>query len=124
MPSTSCLRRSDNRPCGNLSRPCHDVDVRILRGDREAVDIMTSQIHDAHMHRTTINMDEAVFRQVKAMARRKGLSIAKTIDLLLRSALHPEEGARVEPPLHQDNGPLAGVDVADMDRLQDIMDGR
>jgi hypothetical protein len=78
------------------------------------------------MHRTTIHLDEAIYRRVKELARRKDKSLARTIEELLRAALRT--GARAQPPalvpLHRGNGPRPGVDLADRDRLYDLMEGR
>ncbi len=88
---------------------------------------MMSEIYDGGMHRTTINLDEAVYDSVTRMARSRGRSMARMIEELLRSALGEGRRAgakRREPPIHRDNGPLPGVDIADRDRLYDIMQGR
>lgn len=75
------------------------------------------------MHRTTVNLDEAVYLRVKKLAQRKGCSLARTIEELLRDALgRPESGHDVELPLHEGNGPRPGVDIADRDRLYDLME--
>ena len=90
-----------------------------------AFNITPSLDHDGGMHRTTINLDEAVYRRVKELARRKGKSLARTIEDLLRAAMGT--GARTRPsppPLHRKNGPRPGVDIADRERLYDLMDGR
>lgn len=77
------------------------------------------------MHRTTINLDEAVYLRVKALARRKGKSLARTIEDLLRLALAGGgPSPRTSPPVHPGNGPRPGVDIADRDRLYDLMEGR
>jgi hypothetical protein len=76
------------------------------------------------MHRTTINLDEGVYRRVKQVARRKGMSLARTIEDLLRVALGSGTPSGATPPLHRGNGPLPGVDIADRDRLYDLMERR
>jgi macrodomain Ter protein organizer (MatP/YcbG family) len=76
------------------------------------------------MHRTTINLDEAVYLRVKKLAQRKGKSLARTIEDLLRSALGSGATEEVVLPLHRDNGPLPGVDIADRERLYDLMERR
>lgn len=76
------------------------------------------------MHRTTINLDEAVYLRVKGLARRKGKSLARTIEDLLRAALASGTPARVFPPIHRANGPQPGVDIADRERLYDLMERR
>jgi len=74
------------------------------------------------MHRTTINLDEAVYLRVKKLAQRKGCSLARTIEELLRTALGTPEHRDATIPLHQGNGPLPGVDIADRERLYDLME--
>jgi hypothetical protein len=76
------------------------------------------------MHRTTINLDEAIYLRVKKLAARKGKSLARTIEDLLRGALSTRAGSPPSVPLHRGNGPLPGVDVADRDRLYDLMERR
>lgn len=77
------------------------------------------------MHRTTINLDEAIYLRVKGLARRKGKSLARTIEDLLRAALGEKSPAEVAlPPVHRGNGPQPGVDIADRERLYDLMEGR
>lgn len=88
------------------------------------IDITSSHIYDIDMHRTTINLDEAIHRRVVAMAKRQNKSMARVIEDLLRLALEPKSRvANREPPLHRGNGPRPGVDIADRDRLYDLMDG-
>ncbi len=86
---------------------------------------MTSLEHDISMQRTSVNLDEAVYRRVKALARERGKSMARVIEELLRRALGDGEQREVSaPPLHQGNGPRLGIDISDRDRLGDVMDGR
>jgi Arc/MetJ family transcription regulator len=88
------------------------------------VDITPSPLHDSDMHRTTINLDEAVYRRVKKLAQRKGKSLARAIEDLLRVALGSGTTVDVALPLHRGNGPLPGVDIADRERLYDLMEQR
>ena len=77
------------------------------------------------MHRTTMTLDEAVYRKVKRIAEEKGQSLARTIQELLRAAMAPKKRVTPRPaPLHRGNGPQAGVDIGDRDRLYDLMEGR
>jgi hypothetical protein len=92
--------------------------------DSLEIDITPSLTYDVNMHRTTVNLDEAVYLRVKAMAKRNGKSLARTIEDLLRSALGSDRAGFVEVPLHGENGPLPGVDIADRERLYDLMEGR
>lgn len=75
--------------------------------------------------RTTISLDEGVYRRVRELAERRGKSIARTIEDLLREALAPAADADSPAlPLHRGNGPRPGVDIADREQLYDLMDGR
>lgn len=76
------------------------------------------------MHRTTINLDEAIYRRVRELAKRRGKSLARTIEDLLRGSLAQGGEPRRELPLHSGNGALPGVDIADRDRLYDRMEDR
>ncbi len=76
------------------------------------------------MHRTTINLDEAVYRRVLRLAESRGKSLARTIEDLLRSTLDHKPARVPELPLHRGDGPLPGVDISDRDRLYDLMDER
>ena len=77
------------------------------------------------MHRTTVNLDEGIYRRVRALAQRKGRSFARTVEDLLRTALGTDAEHRTpELPLHRGIGPRPGVDLSDRDRLYDLMDGR
>lgn len=84
------------------------------------LDITPSDSYDADMHRTTINLDEGIYRRVIDLASRRGESMARTIESLLRAALASDE-PRPELPLHRDNGPRPGVDIADRHQLYDLM---
>lgn len=89
------------------------------------LDITPSLENGVSMHRTTINLDEAVYRRVKRLAEQKGKSLARTIEDLLRAAFDRRTPSRpVKLPLHRKNGPRPGVDIADRDRLYDLMEGR
>lgn len=76
------------------------------------------------MHRTTINLDEAIYRKVMRLAHSKGKSMARTIEELLRNSLNKNSRSNIIPPLHLNNGPLPGINIADRDRLYDLMEDR
>jgi plasmid stability protein len=75
--------------------------------------------------RTTLDIDEAILRQLKRRAAEEGRSVQAVVNELLRRALNapPAEGftltlrgwRAVEQP---------GVDLLDRDKLFDLMDGR
>ena len=75
------------------------------------------------MRRTTISLDEGVYWRVRRLAERKGKSMARMIEELIRASLDPEPQAPVLP-LHRDNGPRPGVQIADRSHLYDLMEGR
>jgi len=92
---------------------------------RAQFDITPSYFYDGDMHRTTINLDEAVYLRCKRLAERRGRSLARTIEDLLRAALHHGPVRPPPPvPLHAGIGPCPGVDIADRDRLYDLMEKR
>ena len=75
------------------------------------------------MHRTTINLDESIYLRVKQLSARRGKSLARTIEDLLRVSLGTDGAAQPpELPKHVGNGPKPGVNIADRDRLYDFMD--
>lgn len=76
------------------------------------------------MHRTTINLDPAIYRRLKDLARRKDRSLARTIEDLLRVALGTAPATPIPLPVHRGNGPRPGVDIADRERLYDLMEER
>jgi hypothetical protein len=88
------------------------------------IDITPSHDHDDVMHRTTISLDEGVYRRVMRLAQSRGKSLARTIEDLLRASLTKGPKAVVELPLHHENGARPAVDITDRDRLYDLMEGR
>lgn len=72
----------------------------------------------------TINLDEAVYRRIMELAHSHEKSLARTIEDLLRSSFAKGPQPVVELPLHCDNGSRPGIDIADRDRLYDLMEGR
>ncbi len=79
--------------------------------------------YDGSMHRTTINLDEGVYKRIMALTRKNRQPMARTIEALLRKALAGEQKRSVPTlPLHSDNGPQRGVDITDRDRLYELME--
>ena len=79
--------------------------------------------------RTTVRLDEGLFRQVKAEARRRGETVTALIERGLRlilSGSHQRERRRwVKLPVSRAiGGTLPGVDVNDSSALLDRLDRR
>lgn len=75
------------------------------------------------MHRTTINLEQGIYRRLKQLAQERRKSLARTIEDLLRTALNSgKDPTSAAPPIHRENGPRPGVDIADRDRLYDVME--
>lgn len=75
--------------------------------------------------RTTITIDEAVYREAKALAARSARSVSELIEDAVRAALRSVEvdGADVAPlPTFGRGGTLPGVDLGDRSSLLAAMD--
>lgn len=75
--------------------------------------------------RTTITIDEQVYREAKAVAARSARTVSQVIEDAVRSALREVSGpvGDLEPlPTFGRGGTLPGVDLADQSALADLMD--
>jgi hypothetical protein len=76
--------------------------------------------------RTTIRLDDELFRQVKLVAARSGRTIGAVVEDAIRLALARRQ-SEVEPlaplPTFGAGGPLPGVDLSDNAGLRAAMDG-
>ena len=73
--------------------------------------------------RTTLNIDDDLYRAVKVAAAQRGTSATSVIEDALRSALQPATATdRPEFPVSQRSGG-ARVDLANPDRLYDLLYG-
>jgi hypothetical protein len=75
--------------------------------------------------RTTINIDEAAYRQAKARAAETGRSVREVIEDAVRDALAPRARDAVETqplPVFGGSGVLPGVDLSSNAALLDVMD--
>ena len=77
------------------------------------------------MPRTTLMIDDGLFRQIKKKAAAEGRTLQATANDLLRRALaqSPGQPYRLNLKGWQANE-QPGVDVLDRDKLFDLMDGR
>jgi hypothetical protein len=75
--------------------------------------------------RTTIRIDDDLYRRAKARAAESGRTVAELIEDAVRVALQPRDRA-TEPlrelPVHGGSGVLPGVDLSDSGALRDQMD--
>lgn len=75
--------------------------------------------------RTTVRIDDALYRKVKAEAARSGRTIGELIEDALRAALAQSRRtpADVRPlPVHPGGGVMPGVDLTSNAALRDVMD--
>jgi plasmid stability protein len=77
------------------------------------------------MARTTLNIDEAILRQIKRRAADEGRSVQAVVNELLRRALSTPPTAGFTLELRGWKAvERPGVDLLDRDKLFDLMDGR
>lgn len=85
-----------------------------------------SPLNDAKMlgMRTTVRIDDALYREAKAQAARSGRSVGQVLEDALRAALRPQASSRDAPPLvvYGGSGVMPGVELADSGRLRELMD--
>ena len=75
--------------------------------------------------RTTIRIDDDLYRRVKAAAARRGQTVGALIEDAIRVALAPSRApadAVAELPVFGGSGVMPGVDLADPRSLRDVMD--
>jgi hypothetical protein len=76
--------------------------------------------------RTTIRIDEDLYRRAKARAAAEGHTVSEVIEDAVREALRPRRGAQGDlPPLPVFGGELGtrpGVDLSDSAALAELMD--
>jgi hypothetical protein len=75
--------------------------------------------------KTTLNIDDAVMRRIKAEAARRRCTMSALVETALRGFLQKRPPRQVLPPLPtSDFGGPALVDVDDRDALYDAMEDR
>jgi hypothetical protein len=76
--------------------------------------------------RTTINLDDEVFRAYKQRAAQRGTTFAQEVEEALRADLHTRADSatqeRFEMPVFYGDGSPALVDINDNKALQELMD--
>jgi plasmid stability protein len=74
--------------------------------------------------RTTISIDDDLYRRAKARAARSGQTVSQVIEDAVRDALRPRRGHpdMKELPTFGGSGVLPGVDLADAASLREVMD--
>lgn len=75
--------------------------------------------------RTTISIDDDLYRRAKARAARTGQTVSQIIEDAVRDALRPRRGVAEtrELPTFGGSGVLPGVDLTDAASMSDVMDG-
>ena len=74
--------------------------------------------------RTTLNIDDDLYRRTKAAAALRGCSVTSVIEEALRLALSQATTSAVRPVrvLPEADGPFAGIDLADSRGLAELQD--
>jgi Arc/MetJ family transcription regulator len=75
--------------------------------------------------RTTIRIDDDLYRRAKARAASSGQTVAELIEDAVRVALRPRRGDEsvvAELPVFGGSGVMPGVDLADSGALRELMD--
>ncbi len=75
--------------------------------------------------RTTIRIDEALYRSAKAVAAKTGRTVSQVIEDAVRDALRPSrrtERAPASLPTYGAGGLQRGVDIRNSTRLRDVLD--
>ena len=75
----------------------------------------------SHM-KTTLNIDETVFRELKTEAARQGRTMSDLVESALRMLLRVPNESRELPPLPCFSGGSYQVDIANRDQLFDRME--
>lgn len=83
--------------------------------------------HDAKMHavRTTVRLDDDLYREVKARAAREGRTVASVLEDAVRVGMRRPADAEARPfvPLTFGSGGLMpGVDLSDNASLSELLD--
>ncbi|MEX2628075.1 MAG: ribbon-helix-helix domain-containing protein [Ilumatobacteraceae bacterium] len=75
-------------------------------------------------HRTTIRIDDDLYRRVKAEAARRGRRVSEVIEDAVRDAIRAPEPAESLPelPVFGGSGVQTGVDLTDVASLRERMD--
>jgi hypothetical protein len=84
---------------------------------------MTSMISSVIM-RTTVDIDDSILREVKAIHEREGRSMGAVVSELLADALARRRAGRERPAFRWTSRPMkALVDLTDKDALHAALDG-
>ena len=77
----------------------------------------------SNIMRTTIDIDDPILREVKAIHEREGRSMGAVVSELLAEALAGRRPLRAKPPFRWTSRPMkALVDLADKDAVYAILD--
>ena len=84
----------------------------------------TGKLSGVATHRTTLRIDDELYRQVKAEAARRGRTVSDVIEDAVRDAVRPRE--RPEPlpalPVYGGSGVQPGIDLTDLASVLEAME--
>jgi hypothetical protein len=75
--------------------------------------------------RTTVRLDDDLYREVKARAAREGRTVASVLEDAVRVGMRPPtdpEAQRFVPPTFGRGGLMPGVDLSDNSALSEFLD--
>ena len=73
--------------------------------------------------RTTLDIDDPILKEVKAIHQREGRSIGAVVSELLAEALARRRPARARPSFHWTSRPMKSlVDIADKENVYAVLD--
>jgi hypothetical protein len=77
--------------------------------------------------RTTVRIDDELYRAVKERSARTGHTVGQIIEDAIRRALAPSQDERAQPlpplPTYGGSGVLPGVDLTNNAALRELLDG-
>jgi hypothetical protein len=75
------------------------------------------------MSRTTINIDDPIFKEIKELQKKEGRAIGKIVSQLLAEALAQRKAPKETPKLEWISCPMHSlVDLSDKDAVYSILD--
>jgi hypothetical protein len=96
---------------------------RLLPVGNGRINICTLYLIMLNIMRTTIDIDDPILREIKAIQEREGRSLGAIVSELLAEALAGRHSSRVKPSFRWASRPMkALIDLADKDKVHAILD--
>lgn len=80
------------------------------------------------MKRATLLLDDSIYLRARQLSQQRGTTLKEIVNDLLRKALNATSCTgtvtTMVVPLHRNNGPRPGIDLADRTLLYDVIEGR